>query len=277
MNKKILFTLIAVVVLLVPLVFTGCQSGVPQADYDQVKSQLTEAQSQLTQAQSDLAALQTAKDDVAAQLEDAQDEITELESQVSALRAQYELEGDTPAETAANIIRFYHETHVYSAYDLFVCSDMATEVWNMLKAVGIDSIIAVGSVDTAIDDILLSNHAWVLAEVAPGQYLALETTGGFTVAESENYLYYRGWSFDSPADLKSYNDLIKEYNTRVDFRNLLAGEVNQAADLYNNSSTQAEADKWLALYDKLVELTEGQEAVLNNLMAQINALAAVIL
>jgi outer membrane murein-binding lipoprotein Lpp len=276
MKKKILFTLIAAVILMLPLVFTGCQSGVPRADYDQVKSQLTEAQSQLTQAQSDLAALQTVEDTVAAQLEDAQDEIADLESQVGALRAQYELAGATLAETAANIVRYYHQTHVYSAYDLFVCSDMATEVWNMLKAAGISSVIAVGSINTAIDDILQSNHAWVLAEVSPGQYLALETTGGFTVAESENPLYYRGWSFDSPADLKSYNDLIKEYNTTVDFRNLLADEVNQAIDLYNNSSNPTEADKWLALYNKLVELTDGQEAVLNGLMAQINTLAAVI-
>jgi cell division protein FtsB len=274
--KKRIFLVFFAFILLFPAIFTGCQSGIPQADYDQVQSQLTDAQSQLTQAQSDLAALQATQDAVAAQLEDAQDEIADLESQVGALRAQYELAGDTPAETAANIVRYYHQTHVYSAYDLFVCSDMATEVWNMLKAAGISSVIAVGNINTAIDDILQSNHAWVLAEVAPGQYLALETTGGFTVDASENPLYYRGWSFNSPADLKSYNDLIKEYNTTVDFRNLLADEVNQAADLYNNSSTQAEADKWLALYDKLVELTDGQEAVLNDLMAQINSLAAVI-
>jgi multidrug efflux pump subunit AcrA (membrane-fusion protein) len=276
MKKKIIFTLIAATVLLLPLVFTGCQSGVSQTDYDQAQSQLADAQSQLTQAQGDLAALQAAKDAAAAQLADSLDEIADLEIQVSALQAQYELAGDTPAETAANVVRFYHETHVYSAYDLFVCSDMATEVWNMLKAIGIDSLIVVGCIDTPVADILQSTHAWVLAEVAPGEYLALETTGGFTVPESQNPLYYRGWSFQSPADLQSYTDLIKEYNIRVDFQNILADEVNNAIALYNNSSSPAEADKWQALYDKLIELTGDQEAILSDLMDQINSLASVV-
>jgi cell division protein FtsB len=262
MKKRIIFTLIAAIVLLLPLGFTGCQSGVSQADYDQVQSQLADAQSQLTQAQSDLAALQLTKDDVDAQLAEAQDEITDLESQVSALKAQYELAGDTPAETAANVVRFYHETHVYSAYDLFVCSDMASEVWNMLKAIGIDSLIVVGRIDTPAADILQSTHAWVLAEVGPGQYLALETTGGFTVSQSENSLYYRGWSFQSPADLKSYTDLTKEYNIRVGFRNILAQE-------YNGSTNPA-------VRDMLDGLRLEQEAILNDIMAQINSLASVV-
>jgi regulator of replication initiation timing len=290
MKKRILFILITPILLL-SLVFTGCQSGgISQADYDSVLSQLTDAQSQLAAAQDDLStlqndlaalqatkdALQIEKDAVTTRFEDAQADINELETQVSALKAEYEIAGDTPAETAENIVKYYHETHVYSSYDLFVCSDMAAEVWNMLKAIGIDSKIAVGNIDTAISDILQSNHAWVLAEVASGQYLALETTGGYPVPESENSLYYHGWSFDSPADLKSYNDYVKEYNTRVGFRNLLATEANEATNLHNNASTQAEADKWLALYDKLVELKNDQEAILNTLMAQINSLASVI-
>ena len=82
--------------------------------------------------------------------------------------------------------------------------------------------------DTAITDILQSDHAWVLATVAPGEYLALETTGGYVVKKSENPLYYRGWSFNSPADLKSHNDMVKEYNTRVGFRNQLNTEANKA-------------------------------------------------
>jgi outer membrane murein-binding lipoprotein Lpp len=281
--KKILFTLVAVILLL-PIVFTGCQSGgVSQEKYDELNSSYQSALAQIEELNGQVAGLNSQVDADSAAIQAKDDKIAyyvsrvaDLQDQISALIAQYELTGDTPAETAAKIVKYYRETHVYSSYDLFVCSDMAAEVWNMLKAVGIDSIIAVGNIDTAISDILQSNHAWVLAEVAPGQYLALETTGGYVVSESENPLYYRGWSFDSPAELKSYNDYVKEYNIRVGFRNLLADEVNQAADLYNNSSNQAEADKWLALYDKLVELKTDQEAVLDTLMAQINSLAAVI-
>jgi hypothetical protein len=139
---------------------------------------------------------------------------------------------------------------------------MAAEVWNILKAVDIDSVIVVGDVDTAISDILLSTHAWVLTEVAPGEYLALETTGGYTVAASENPLYYRGWSFASPADLKSYQYLSKEYNTRVGFRNILANEYNSATNP--------------AVRDVLTELRLDQEAILNSLMEQIRGLASVL-
>jgi outer membrane murein-binding lipoprotein Lpp len=283
MKKRIFFIFITAVILLLPLVFAGCQSGgVSQGKYDELNNSYQSALAQIetlndqvsslnSQVDADSAAIQ-AKDDKLAYYESR---VADLQSQVNALKAEYELAGATPAETAANIVRYYHDTHVYSKYDLFVCSDMAAEVWNMLKAVGINSIVAVGNVDTAVSDILDSNHAWVLAEVDPGQYLALETTGGFTVSESENPLYYHGWSFVSPADLKSYNDLVKEYNIRVGFRNLLAGEVNEAASLYNSSSG-TEADKWLALHDKLHELMTDQETVLNTLMAQINSLASVI-
>jgi outer membrane murein-binding lipoprotein Lpp len=283
MKKRILFILITAVILLLPLVFTGCQSGgVSQGKYDELNNSYQNALAQIealnnqvsslnSQVDADTAAIQ-AKDDKIAYYESR---VADLQSQVNALKAEYELAGATPAETAANIVRYYHDTHVYSKYDLFVCSDMAAEVWNMLKAIGIDSIIAVGNVDTAISNILDSNHAWVLAEVAPGQYLALETTGGFTVTASENSSYYHGWSFVSPADLKSYNNLVQEYNIRVSFRNLLAGEVNEAIDLYN-SCPPAEEDKWLTLYNKLKELMTEQETVLNTLTAQINSLASVI-
>jgi len=257
---KKLTVFILVITLLISVLLSGCQvsttaTGIPQSDYDLVLSQLSEAQS-------NLAALQTSKDAVDDQLADAQAEIVSLEAQISALQAQYDLTGVTPAETAQKIVSYYRETHIYSSYDLFVCSDMAAEVWNMLKAAGIDSIVVVGRIDASISDILESNHAWVLAEVAPGQYLALETTGGFTVPESDNPLYYQGWSFASPADLKSYNDLVQEYNLRVGFRNLLAGE-------YNGSSNQA-------VRDELHGLITDQEAILNSVMAQITDLASVI-
>jgi hypothetical protein len=275
-KKKILLTLVAVVLLL-SVVFTGCQAkGVAQDAYNKVVAEVQEFQAKYTDALTKYDELKADKTAVDAQLKDAQAANTELENQIAALKAQYELTGATPAETAARIVKNYHETHIYSSYDLFVCSDMAAEVWNMLKAAGISSIVAVGNKDSAISDILLSNHAWVLAEIAPGQYLALETTGGFTVTRSDNSLYYHGWSFDSPADLKSYNDLVKEYNTQVGFRNLLAGEVNEAMSLYNNSANQVEADKWMALYNKLHELQTDQEAILNDLLAHINSLAAVI-
>ena len=268
--KNKIFLPIVIVAVLLSLILTGCQAGgIPQAQYDQLNAQLADLQVKYTQLQNDLDKLRADKAAVDSQLEEARATIAGLQGQIS----QSSLTGATPAETAEKIVKYYHETHIYSTYDLFICSDMSAEVWNMLKAAGIRSVVAVGNTKTPITDILLCNHAWVLAEVAPGQNLALETTGGFVVPEGQNALYYRGWTFDSPADLKSHNDMIREYNVRVGIRNEINDAVNEAAELHNNSTSQAEADKYQAVYDKLVELRGEQEAALNALLAQINGLS----
>jgi hypothetical protein len=273
MKKKILLALITAIILL-SATLVGCQTtGITQAQYDQLAAQLTDAQAKATQAQNNLTKLQSDKSAVDAQLKDALATIDSLKGQVGGLQEQTTLTGATPAETAAKIVKNYIETHVYSTIDYFICSDMASEVWNMLKAQGIKSVIVVGNKDAAISNILQSDHAWVLAEVGPGDYLALEATGGYVVTKSKNPLYYRGWSFDSPTSLKSHNELVREYNTRVGFRNLLNNEANKIAELHNNSTSQVEADKYETAYNKLVELRDAQEAALNNILSEINGLA----
>jgi len=273
MKKKVLLALITVA-LLFSLTLAGCGGGIPQADYDSIQAQLAEAQSKLTQALADLAQAKDGKAAAEAGLQDALDGIADLEKQIADLKALYEFEGDTLAEIVARIARNYHETHFYSKTDMFICSDMASEIWNMLKARGITSAIVIGNKDTRITDILQSNHAWVLADIGNGEKLAVETTAGTVIPRSQNANYYHGWSFTSPTDLKSNNDLIKEYNLRVGFRNLLAEEVNNALILHNNSSNQAEADKYLTLYNKLKELKDAHEEILVQLKSQIDGLAA---
>jgi hypothetical protein len=267
--KQKIFVVLATIILLLSITLSGCSvgstvnvtntttatttltTGVSQADYDNLQSQLTQAQEEKATAQADVASLQ---------------------EQVAALKAQYEFTGDTLAETAAQLVANYHATHVYSTVDYFICGDMASEVWNMLKAQGISAVIVVGDVDNAITDILQSNHAWVIATVDNGDKLALETTAGVAYTQTEKPLYYRGWTFSSPTDLKANNDLRREYNVRVEFRNLLADEVNNAADLYNNTGN----DKYRTLYDKLKELKDDQETILLQLKAQIDGLATVL-
>jgi len=276
MKRKVLLALITAVFLL-SFALAGCGGGIPQAQYDQVAAQLKEAQAQaqalVTEIQGEIKDLKAQGAAAAAELKTAQAKVTELEGQVSGLKEQYELVGATPAETAEKIVKYYHETHEYSTTDLFVCSDMAAEVWNMLKAQGIDAVMVVGNKDAAIGDIIQSNHAWVLAEVAPGEQLALETTGGFVVPESENALYYRGWSFDSPKELKSYNQLFREYNVRVGIHNDIVGEDHKVVDEFNRTSNPSTQDKLEAVHQKLVELMEAQEAEMNNILAEINGLA----
>ena len=276
MHRKVLLALITAVFLL-SFLLAGCGGGIPQEQYDQAIDQIKEAQSQaqalVTEIQGEVEGLKAQGAAAAAELKTAQAKVTELEGQISGLKEQYELVGATPAETAANIVRNYYETHEYSTTDLFVCSDMASEVWNMLKAQDINAVIAIGNIDSTITDILQSNHAWVLAEVAPGEHLALETTGGFVVTKSKNPLYYKGWTFDSPSKLKSNNQLVREYNIRVGIIKDIHEEVAEVAKEHDQSTNQATADKLKAVYDKLVEVRDQQNAKLQNVEAEINSLA----
>ena len=266
--KQKIFMVLAAVILLLSLTLAGCAggstvtvtntstttttatTGVSQADYDSLQNQLTKAQSDKTAAEA---------------------EVTTMEAQVAALKAQYETTGLTTEEVVKKVTAQYYLSHYYDK-DIYDCNNMASDLWDMFKKLGISSKIVIGDVDNQINDILASNHAWVLVEVSAGQFLALDATGGMAVTKTENPLYYRGWSFSDPAKLKQNDDLKTEYNTRVAFINTLVVEVNAAMNLYNNSSTQAEADKYLLLYNKLKDLKAAQESILLQVQAQINSL-----
>lgn len=102
----------------------------------------------------------------------------------------------------AQIVSDYHKSHTYSMADRFVCGDMACDVWNMVKTKGIEAKIEVGNVERDITSLREADHAWVMAETAPGKWLALEATAGHVVYPNDNPRYYWGWSFDSPRQFK---------------------------------------------------------------------------
>jgi len=273
MKTRLLVSLIAIV-FIISIFLIGCQSGgITQDLYDGVVEQVNNAQDTIAQLQEQVEALQAAKDADDADLQAALATINDLQLQISSMAGQYDLTGDTIVETVTNIIEYYHDTHAYSKPDLFVCSDMASEVWSMLKAQGINARIVVGSKDTTINDIILSDHAWLLAEVDGGEYLALETTGGYVVYEEENPLYYQGWYFNSPAEMKSYNSLVREYNVRVEIINRIIAEDQAVVDEYNSSSNPSERGKLGAVHDMLEELILSQEADLLTIEDTINDLA----
>jgi outer membrane murein-binding lipoprotein Lpp len=273
--------------LIVMLSLAGCASGVPQEQYDRLKDQMESAQAQATQLQEQVTGLQaevteleSAKQEATSALQEAEDENSELQNQMEDLQSQLaELEeecslvGDTPAETAEKIVKFYFDTHEYSAQDLFVCSDMAADVWNMLKAHGVYAVLAIGKTDATISNILQCDHAWVLAETAPGEYLALETTGGRVVPQSENPRYYQGWYFNTPSDLKEYNQLNREYNLRVDIHNSIVARANEVREEYNSATNQSARDRLEAVYQELMDLVHAQQEKMSEVKAEIDALA----
>ena len=276
MKKKKRLVIIGVIILAAILVGYSL-GGNPQAEYDRVNTELTASQAKIAELQKELQAEISKPVEpsgtVDAELETSEAKIVELQNQIITLQEQYELVGKTPTETAENIIEYYHQTHVYSTWDMFVCSDMSSEVWNMLKAQGINSIVAIGNIDSAVGDIIQSDHAWVMAEVSPGEYLALETTAGYAVPKSQNPLYYRGWYFDSPAKIKANNQLVWEYNTMVDIHNQIVTEDSKVVEEHNRAPNQNTAEKLEAVHDKLSELIKAQQAEMSKIKSEIDGLA----
>ncbi len=113
------------------------------------------------------------------------------------------------------IVREYRLSHTYSTLDLFVCADMAIDVWNILKTKKINARIMAGRVDediTRLPDLEYIgqiNHAWVVAEPEAGMPLPLETTGGFVITpDKPKYaLYLEGLDFGNPRSFKEFVDL----------------------------------------------------------------------
>lgn len=266
MRKRLLIGFIAAIMIL-SVLLTGCETGgINQDVYDEVIDQLGIAQQQITELIEETNPLEIpdigVMDELKASLKTAQAEIADLID-------TYVLEGDTTAETVAKIAKYYNDTHEYSASNLFVCSDMASEIWNMLKAAGINAIVAIGSRDVVVTDIVQCDHAWVLAEVAPGEYLAVETTAGITITKAENAYYYRGWYYDNPAKIKDYNYWVKEYNTRIEIHNELVTADQAAVSLYNQNNSSSQLD----IHEKLMELIEAMRDDMNALIVKINNLA----
>jgi hypothetical protein len=148
-------------------------------------------------------------------------------------------EAEENVRIITEIVSEYHKNHTYSMKDLFVCVDMANDVWNMVQTKGIRAKVRIGNGGPAreIKSVLESNHAWVMAEVSPGTWLALEATGGQVVARDEaNRRYYAGvyHDFSSPKQVKSYQTLGPAYNDAQVKRARAAEEYNQAVNQFND-------------------------------------------
>ncbi len=228
MNKrKGLIAFIAVVVALAGLLAGCATSPASQPESSASAAELAAAQELADAAQGQIDALES-------KLEASEAQVAFLKGQLTELAAESELVGATPSDTAANVIRVYHETHAYSIWDLFVCADMSMDVWNMLQAQGIEATIQIGSVDADITNMEDSDHAWVLAEVSPGKFLALETTNGQVVLREDNSRYYGGWSFDNPREYKRFEELKYEHNLRVSLYNELREESQKVYVVYES-------------------------------------------
>jgi len=144
-------------------------------------------------------------------------------------------------EICENIVEEYHKTHTYIGSDIYVCGDMAEDVWNMVITKGMNAEIMMGNVDIEIHDINLANHAWVVAEIGDDNWLDLEPTGGYIVHSKDNPRYYTGWNFYNPKDFREYLELRKLYNQQLEKYNQALEEYNELVEIYNRSDNNT---KW---------------------------------
>ncbi len=182
-------------------------------------------------------------------------------------------EAERNVQICEQIAADYYESHTYTEDDVYDCDNMAQDVWNMLRAKGINARIAVGNFDfedngrigdgrpigenldvgspgefEACDSVsedsgLLNsgeidsfNHAWVLAEVSPGSWLAVECTGGYVVYSNENENYYRGLTFRNPRNYRNFLDLYADWKMQArDYENQRL-YYNELVEEYNDAS-----------------------------------------
>jgi hypothetical protein len=155
--------------------------------------------------------------------------------------------------TLRNIVETYHATHQYitnsAGTSIYVCGDMACDVWNMVYARGYNAKIVVGNVKEDITSLHEANHAWVLAELSEGNWIALETTAGILVRADQNKRYFFGCRFATAKDFRDFQFLQNEYNDAVTKRHSLVDTYNTMVTNYNSGDVSTR----LALRSQLQE------------------------
>lgn len=112
-----------------------------------------------------------------------------------------------------DLVEEYFNKHEYSKEDLFVCTDMALDLWNQLKTKNIPANIVVGCLEKRYPAEEDFNHAWVVAGPISGKYVAMDPTSGEVILDNERY--YNGFYFDNPKNLKEYTGSLDDYKSQA--------------------------------------------------------------
>ncbi len=117
---------------------------------------------------------------------------------------------DKNMETVKGIVEEYNKTHFYNGTEMFGCAQMSEDVWDMVGTQGINAKIVLGNLQKNVSTIEDINHAWVIAEVTPDRWVAMETTAGYLSCPDPNYCavnnprYFMGWDFPSPKEMQDF-------------------------------------------------------------------------
>jgi len=176
----------------------------------------------------------------------------------------------TTEQICEEIAKNYYATHKYIGNDVFDCDNMACDIWDMLIARGINAKIMIGNVKQRVNSIDDINHAWVMAEVSPDGWLAIECTGGYLVYGSDNSLYYHGIIFNNPKELTDFYDLYARYQRQALRYQRAVEYYNSLVEQYNRSNYLTK----LALMGSLNQASQQVEIEAQELQAITNEIEA---
>ncbi len=166
------------------------------------------------------------------------DEANDLDIQQSSNQNKpiaYELtQEEKNIQICEEVAKEYYNSHTYTTNNVFDCDNMAQDIWNMLKTEGINAKIVIGNTELGssctIEDI---NHAWVLAEVDPETWLAIECTGGYVVYDDN---YYTGIMFSNPKNYRSFLDIYTDWEFQYQDYENYRHYFNNLVDEYNDAN-----------------------------------------
>ncbi|MBT4511532.1 MAG: hypothetical protein HOC20_04900 [Chloroflexi bacterium] len=119
-------------------------------------------------------------------------------------------QGYTWQSKVEEIGRQYHASHIFIEGETD-CNDMAIDIWNMLLAQDIKSVITIGSLDNSMVTFDQCDHAWLSVFDSEGEFVSLEPTTGqvFYSNTAGHEQYIGGFFYKKPSDLRS--DMMKRW------------------------------------------------------------------
>lgn len=136
-------------------------------------------------------------------------------------------------DTITQILADYAKGHTYKE-DVFICGDYACDVWNQMHTKGIPARVAVGSAKRNIQNWNEADHAWVMAELSPGQWVAVEPQGKVVFPGQDEHYYKCLWLMDAgefrkyEAERRTYNECANKLETATKDFNEFAAQYNAA-------------------------------------------------
>ncbi len=134
-------------------------------------------------------------------------------------------------EICADVVAKFVASHKYIPGE-FVCVEFASGVWYELMQKGILAKVRVGGKDMNS----IANHAWVMAEVSPGTWLAIEPQSGIVYPEKDAR-YYQGFDFSDDYAVRRHNRLVHERLEALKLYNEAVKERDEVRAKYNNGDS----------------------------------------